>query len=292
MEERLASDRHAKHGAPSPRCSQPSVAMPRLLISLALITLAATGVAAAQFTSERIARGDSAYQDRRVPEALAEWQAALQADSTSYAALWRAAQAEVDLAEYDSDVLGGPRRFQAAEEYARGAVRIEPKRVEGHFALARVLGRAADHSDNPTDRVRWATEVHREAQTCLELAPAHAGCLHVLGEWHAHVAQLGSFERGWANSLAGSDLFAQGSWPEAERCLAAAAKREPRRLIHHLALGRVYAATGRPREAGAQFKAVLDGAVADYNDPRYKEEAKRELDTLGNADGVASPPGT
>jgi tetratricopeptide (TPR) repeat protein len=243
--------------------------MPRLLISLALATLTATGVAAAQSTSERIARGDSAYQARHVPEALAAWQAALQADSTSYAALWRAAQAEVDLAEYDSDVLGGAKRFQAAEEYARGAVRREPKRVEGHFALARVLGRAADHTDNSTDRVRWATEVHREAQTCLELAPAHAGCLHVLGEWHAQVARLGSFERSFANSLAGSPLFDQGSWPEAERCLAAAAKGEPRRLIHHLALGRAYAATSRPQEARAQFQAVLDGAVTDYTDPHY-----------------------
>jgi tetratricopeptide (TPR) repeat protein len=263
----------------------------RLLLPLALTMLAASGVATAQSASTHIARGDSAYQAQRVPEALAEWQAALQADSSSYAALWRAAQAQVDLAEYDSDVVDAAKRFQAAEEYARAAVRREPKRVEGHFAFARVLGRAADHTDNPTDRVRWATEVHREAHTCLELAPAHAGCLHVLGEWHAQVAQLGSFARNWARGLSGSDLFDQGSWPEAERCLAAAAKAEPRQLIHHLALGRVYAATQRPQEARAQFQTVLDGAVTGYNDPQYKEEAKRELDARSSSASAARPPG-
>jgi hypothetical protein len=67
---------------------------------------------------------------------------------------------------------------------------------------------------------------------------------------------------------------------EAERYLGAAAKREAWRLLHHLARGRVYAATRRTQEARAQFQAVLDRAAADYNDPHYKEEATRELNAL------------
>lgn len=264
--------------------------MMRLLVGLALIACTATGVVAqsaskpiaskqiASAPSKQIAQGDSAYQARRVADALATWEAVLQADSNSYAALWRAAHAQVDLAEYDQDVIGSAKRFQAAEAYARRAVKLEPKRIEGHFALARVLGRASDHTSNPTDRVRWGTEVHQEATTCLQIDPKHAGCLHALGAWHAKVAALGSFERGFANSLAGSTLFDQGSWAEAERNLAAAAKAEPRRLIHHLALARVYVAEAAA--AKAEFTSVVDGAVADYNDPHYQDEAKQELEAV------------
>jgi hypothetical protein len=260
--------------------------MTRLLVGLALIAGTATGVAA-QSASKQIAGGDSAYQARRVADALAEWQAVLQADSNSYAALWRAAHAQVDLAEYDPDTIGSAKRFQAAEGYARRAVRLEPKRAEGHFALARVLGRASEHITNPADRVRWGTEVYQEANACLQLDPEQAGCHHVLGAWHAKVAALEGFERQLAITLSGSTLFDQGSWAEAERNLVAAANAEPRRLIHHLALGQTYAALGKTQEAKAQFKAVIDGAVADYNDPHYKEEAKRELEALGSGNGAA-----
>jgi tetratricopeptide (TPR) repeat protein len=261
--------------------------MTRLLVGLALIAGTAT-VGAAQSAGKQIAQGDSAYQGRRVADALTAWQAALQADSNSYEALWRAAHAQVDLAEYDPDSVAGAKRFQAAEAYARWAVRLEPKRVEGHFALARVLGRASVHLTSASDRVHAATEVYQEANACLQLDPKHAGCLHALGAWHAKVAALEGFARQFANTLAGSTLFDQGTWAEAERDLTAAASAEPRRLIHHLALGQMYEAMGKTPEAKAQFKAVLDGAVVDYNDPHYKEDAKREIEALAGGNGSAA----
>jgi hypothetical protein len=35
------------------------------------------------------------------------------------------------------------------------------------------------------------------------------------------------------------------------------------------------------------IQTVLDGAVTDYNDPRYQDEAKHELEALGDSDGAA-----
>lgn len=254
--------------------------MIRRFAPLAMSALCAVaGVASAQSAAEHLARGNTAYAARGVPEALAHYDSALAADPKLYEALWRAAQAEVDLAEYDPDPLPihSAQLLQRAAEHARAAIGVEPKRVEGHFALARALGRATDHTDNPTDRVQFGVEAHREALACLAIDPKHGGCLHVLGLWNARVAELDDFSRGWANRLSGGTLFDQGSWAEAERCLEAAAANDPRRLVHHLDLARVYARMGKKELARKQFEAVLQGAALDYNDPHYKDEARAAL---------------
>ena len=55
---------------------------------------------------------------------------------------------------------------------------------------------------------------------------------------------------------------------------------EPKRIVHHLDLGKVYADLGEKSKARQQFQPVLSTPPAEYNDPHYKEDAQHQLARL------------
>lgn len=241
-------------------------------IALTAILAAVPAAVFPQSAARHVAKGDEEYAARRAPEALRHYLAAIAADSTDAEALWRASRTEAELAEYDPDSVHARDLLASAERHARTAVALAPKSADPHFALAQALGRIALRT--PTvQRLPYATEIHEEVKICLELAPKDARCLHVLGLWDAEYMRLGHFTREMANSMTGGKLFANATWEEAKRNLEAAIALEPKRAIHHLDLARIYSDQGKEAEAKAEFQAVLDAPVKDYNDERYKEEA-------------------
>jgi tetratricopeptide (TPR) repeat protein len=242
-----------------------------LAIAAALIT--AAPAAGAQSAAGHVAKGDEAYASRSAPGALRHYLAAITADSTSTDALWRASAIEAELAEFEPDSARAGSLLASAERHARAAVSLAPKSVDAHFALAHALGRIALRVP-ATSRLPYATEIHQETLACLELAPGDARCLHVLGVWCAEYMRLGHFTRAMANTMTGGELFTNATWEEAERNLKAAIAAEPKRAIHHLDLARIYRDQGKEAEAKAEFQAVLDSPLMDYNDEKYKEEAR------------------
>ncbi|HEU4643029.1 MAG TPA: hypothetical protein VFS44_11290 [Gemmatimonadaceae bacterium] len=255
--------------------------MSRSLTSVATLALALALPAAAhaQSAAKHIAEGDAAYADRRAPEALHHYLAAIAADSTDADALWRASRVEAELAEYDSSSEHAQALLKDAEHHARGAVARAPKDAQAHFVLAEALGRIALTIPS-MERLPYATEIHKETEACLAIAPKHPGCLHVLALWDAEYMRLGHFTQEMANSMTGGKLFANATWEEAERNLLAAIAIEPTRAIHHLDLARIYADEGKKDSARAEFEATLKAPVRDYNDPHYQADAKAALDAM------------
>lgn len=248
------------------------------LAALALITLlGAPRALSAQSPAEHLAEGDAEMAALRPAEALAWFDSALAFDSASFDALWRAAQAAVELAEFEESASRRAELFARAERYARAAVRVDSARVEGRFAAARVLGLLARIETSPTRRAALGAETYAHAQYCLMIASQHPGCLHALGAWHATVAALNPFLRRMAGSLTGSQVFRRASWEEAERLLREAVQQEPKRIVHRLELARVYAAQKKGSEAEQELHAAISGEVMDSNDVRRKAEAEREF---------------
>ena len=243
---------------------------------LTTLFTAAPAAVVAQSAARHLAEGDKAYAARKAPDARRHYLAAIAADSTSADALWRASRTEAELAEFDPDSAHADSLLAAAVRHARAAVALTPKSADTHFALAQALGRTALRVPT-TSRLPYATEIHKEALACLELAPGDARCLHVLGVWCAEYMRLGHFTREMANTMTGGKLFASATWEEAERNLKAAITAEPKRAIHHLDLARIYRDQGKKAEAKAEFQAVIDAPLKDYNDERYKEEAREEV---------------
>jgi tetratricopeptide (TPR) repeat protein len=238
--------------------------------------------AAAQSVADRISRGDSAHAAMSPAFALAHYRAALVIDSTSYEALWKASRDAVDLGEFNPDAAQRKAYFAEGEKLARRAVAVNPNDAEGHFVLARALGRVA-LTLGKKERVNYAKEIRLQALDALKYDSLHPGALHVLGRWNAEIMRLSGISRFFARNFLGGDIFSEASWDKAVTYMEKSVKQDPTRLVHHLDLAEIYRdrdAEGDRDRAREQFEIVIRGKDLDYNDRFYKEQAERELKEL------------
>lgn len=249
------------------------------LVALVVLSLSATRARGQMSASEHIALGDRQYTAMDAAGALAEYDSALAVEPRSYEALWRAAREAVDLGEFERDKAKQTAYFARAERDARLAVQVNPGDPEGHFQLARALGRRA-LTLGPRDRIRYGTEVRKEALAALQLDPQHPGALHVMGEWNAEVMRLNGVTRWIAKNVLGGDVFGSASWANAVRYMEQSVAVEPTRIVHRLDLAKIYADIGEKAKAQEQYEAVLRLAPTDYDDRFYKVEAQQALSAL------------
>ncbi len=253
--------------------------MLKRLALLATLAILAFPTAEAQTATEHVALGDRDHEARNAAGALAHYEAALAVDPNLYEALWKASREAVDLGEFLPDEGQRKALYTKAEGYGKRAVSANPDDAEGHFALARALGRTA-LTMGKRDRVRYAAEVRTEALAALAAAPEHPGALHVMGMWNAEVMRLNSFERFFAKNLLGGKVFNTANWNDAVSYMERSVAAEPDRISHRLDLGRIYADVGSVAKAREQFVWIASAPLHDYNDAHYKEEAARALASM------------
>jgi tetratricopeptide (TPR) repeat protein len=246
-----------------------------LLAALALTPLPAL----AQSAGEHVTMGDREHTAMNAAGALTHYEAALAAEPTSYPALWKASLVAADLGEYNRDEAQRKALFTKAEEYARRAVAANAGDAEGHFALARAIGRNA-MAMGKRDRVKYAADVRTHALEALRLRPTHAGALHVMGVWNAEVRRLSGVERFFAKNVLGGRVFDTATWNDAVSYLERAVASAPDRITHRLDLARVYADVGNKAKAREQYEWVVRAAPRDFNDAHYKREAEEALRSL------------
>ncbi len=254
------------------------VATPRRLWSAAaLVAIAALpNVTRAQSAADHVTLGDRENAAMNAAGALQHYEAATKADPKSYDANWKAAREAVDLGEFNASEEERGRLYAKAELYARRAVEANPGDAEGHFQLARSLGRKA-LSLGVRDRVKYAGDVRSQALEALKLQPKHPGALHVMGMWNYNIMKLSGMSRFMAKTFLGGGVFDSASWDDAQRYMEESVAAEPNRLVHHLDLARVYASRGDRDRARAQFEAVIRGTASEYNDRQYQRQANEEV---------------
>jgi len=238
--------------------------------------LLVASVASAQTAADHIALGDKEYLAMNPSAALQHYEEAIKLDPKNYEALWKASRSDVDLGSYDRDDGKRETYFKNAEKYARDAVAANPADAEGHFNLARALGKNA-LTQSPKSRIKYAKEVRNQALECLKVDPKHAGCLHVMGMWNAEVMRLSGFTRMLAKNFLGGQIFDSANWNEAKRYMEESVAAEPDRIVHHVDLAGVYRDTGDKTKARAEWQAAMKLPNKDFNDRHYKAEADAGL---------------
>jgi tetratricopeptide (TPR) repeat protein len=238
--------------------------------------LLAASVAGAQSAAQHISLGDKEYVAMNASAALKHYQAAIADDPKNYEALWKASRSAVDLGSFERNDKSREDYFKNAELYARRAVEVNPGDAEGHFSLARALGKNA-LSQGPRARIKYAGDVRAQALECLKINPKHAGCLHVMGMWNAEVMRLNGFTRAIAKNFLGGKIFGSASWAEAKRYMEESVANEPDRIVHHVDLAGVYRDMGDKAKARAEWQAVMKLPNRDFNDRYYKGEADAGL---------------
>jgi tetratricopeptide (TPR) repeat protein len=248
----------------------------RALQYLSAGMLLASSIAGAQTAADHIALGDKEYVAMTAPAALAHYEAAIKEDPKNFEALWKASRSAVDLGSYERNDEKRAMYFKNAELYARRAVEAKPADAEGHFNLARALGKNA-LTQGPKARIKYATDVRTHALECLKLNPKHAGCLHVMGMWNAEIMRLNGFTRMLAKNLLGGKVFGSANWAEAKRYMEESVANEPDRIVHHVDLAGVYRDMGDKAKAREEWQAAMKLPNRDYNDRHYKGEADAGL---------------
>ncbi len=244
----------------------------RYLFAALIFCLGAAPNATAQTAAEHLELADREYAAMDAQAALAHYEQSISADP-SYEALWKASRSAIDIGSFAPDAARRNSLYASGEQYARRAIALNPQDDEGHFSLARALGKAA-LSQSPRGRVKYATEVRAQALECLRINPRHAGCLHVMGMWNAEVMRLSSLTRVIAKNLLGGRAFGTASWQEAVRYMEASVAAEPDRIVHRIDLAEVYDAVGEKEKARAGREAALRLPITDVNDRYYKEQAR------------------
>jgi tetratricopeptide (TPR) repeat protein len=243
-------------------------------LSVGMVLVAS--VASAQTAADHIALGDKEYVAMNAPAALAHYQEAIKLDPKNYEALWKASRSAVDLGSFERNDKTREDDFRNAEAYARSAVEVNPGDAEGHFHLARSLGKNA-LTQGPRARIKYATDVRTHALECLKINPKHPGCLHVMGMWNAEVMRLNGFTRMLAKNLLGGKVFSSANWADARRYMEESVANEPDRIVHHVDLAGVYRDMGEKDKARAEWQAAMKLPNKDYNDRYFKAEADAGL---------------
>lgn len=243
------------------------------------LVLSAYGNAAAQSAAGQVALGDQDFVALNAPDALAHYEQAIAANPRNFDALWKASRSSVDVGSYSPDNSKRSVLFASAEQYARRAIALNSTSPEGHFALARALGKTA-LTQSARARVKYATSIRSEALECLKYDANYGGCLHVMGMWNAEVMRLSGFTRMIAQNFLGGQVFGSASWANAVSYMQKSVAADPNRIVHHLDLAGIYKDTGDKTKAKAELETVLKLPVTDVNDPHYKEEARAALGSL------------
>ncbi len=226
-----------------------------------------------------LAVGDSLYALRSTREALTHYRDAARHEPRNYEAHWKASRTEVDLAETTAKGATMDSLLEQARVHAAEAIAIRPTDAEGHFAIARALGRKA-LSVGTSERIRFSKVIYAEASEALTHDSTHAGALHVLGMWHAEIMRVNGFARAFAKTFLGAQVFGKASWDEAQRLLETAVRVDPKRVIHKLDLAAIYADRGDKARARELYQWIAAAPLVDVNDELYKRQAAERLKRL------------
>jgi len=227
----------------------------------------------AQTAAEQIELGRQAVVARDPSTALSHFQVAMELDSTSYEAAWRAAAALVDIGKQTPDSVKSPVRdslYAQAEVVAREAVKLNPEGADGHYILAAAIGRAS-LTKGKKERVKRAAEIRAEALKALEIDPNHDKAAHVMGRWNAEIMRLSGLTRFFAKSFLGGAIFSEASWDHAIEYMTKAVELAPESIYHHLDLAEIYIDRDKYDEARHHLDQVEALPVTDVMDPVYKE---------------------
>jgi tetratricopeptide (TPR) repeat protein len=250
----------------------------RHAIVAAALCLAAPALAQTA-SADHVAQGDTAYAAANSAAALEDYEAALAADPRNYEALWKASRSAIDLGEATADAKQRTAYYKQGEQFARRAVEVNPGDAEGHFHLARSLGRTA-LSLGVRDRIKYAKDVRAQALEALKIDPQHPGALHVMGVWNAEVMRLNGVSRFMAKNFLGGQVFGTASWKDAVRYMEQAVAAEPNRIVHRVDLAEIYRDVGDKAKARREAEFVVNLQPTDPNDPKYKRQAEQLLASL------------
>ena len=226
---------------------------------------------------------DLLYSQFKPKEAVTELLKILQVDGNNFEALVKLARAHIDIGDLltESGVNWQEpklKEYMTARDYARKALRVNPKSTWSHFWIAAAVGSIAVVSP-VSKQVELSTEIRDEVEKSIALDPKNGLAYHVYGVWHRKVAEIGGASRMLASMVFGKSL-PKGSLEKSIEYLKKAVTLNPAAIVSRLELARSYAAKLEWPEARALLKSIGELPVQFSDDAKHKQQALVMLEEL------------
>jgi Tfp pilus assembly protein PilF len=128
------------------------------------------------------------------------------------------------------------------------------------------------------EQVSASPRIKVSVDKALAIDPHNDTAWHVLGRWNRVLAEVSSAKRFAAGLIYGQ--LPKGSYEEAEQAMKKAIALNPKRLMHYIELGRIYAQMGRTEEARQFINKGLAMPDTEKDDPETKQRGRETLAKL------------
>ena len=231
------------------------------------------GALLAESADSLIAEGDVFYAKLQASEALKYYLTAEKAEPKNVRLLVHISREYRHLMSDESDRTSKIRLGSVAVDYAKRAVEIEPSDPEAQLALAISYGKLQPY-EGYRQRFESVHLIKNAADKALELDPHNDLCWHVLGRWYQGLAEVDPLHRALAQALGG---LPPATYQDAATCFEKAIQLNPNRLMHYIALGKVYVEMGKKDEGCRLIQKGLAMQCTEKDDPQTKHEGEETL---------------
>lgn len=229
-----------------------------------------------------IKQGDGEERLHHTRAALACFRAAEKLAPENLGIVLRISKQYSDLIPETKPADAAEKIAQQALDYAKRAVEIDPKNAKGRLNLAVSFGRMTDFVGNKV-KLEYSKIIKDETLKAIELDPSDDFAWHVLGRWHAGVANVNGVLKAMAGVVYGG--MPKASNEEAAKFLKKATEIAPQRITHHAELARVYKAMGKTDLAAREWQTVIALPGVDKEDVKDKKDAQIALGTTSSGPG-------
>lgn len=166
---------------------------------------------------------------------------------------------------------------RTALAYAERAVQAAPDKCDSHLSVAICWGKLTPLIGT-RESVEASRKIKEASEKAVKLDPRNDYAWHLLGRWHQSLAGISGVTRTLAALIYGG--IPAASYDEAVRCFQKSLKLRPDRLIHHVELGRTYAAMGRKDDALKHLRKGLAMPDIEKDDPETKQRGRATLEQI------------
>jgi tetratricopeptide (TPR) repeat protein len=249
----------------------------RAFLLVALLALVC-GAVRAETADALIAKGDAFDERLQAKEALEFFLPAEKLEPNNAQLLVRIARQYRHLMSDTSSKKEKLRLGHISLGFAQRAATLAPKNAEAQLSPAISYGKMLPFMGSK-DQVDASPKIKEAVDRTLQLNPKSDTAWHILGRWNRVLADISPLKRLLAGALYGN--LPVTTHEAAEKCLLKAIALNPNRVMHHIELGRIYAAMGRKDEARKVVEKGLSMPNKEKDDPEMKTIGEELLKKLG-----------
>ncbi len=164
-----------------------------------------------------------------------------------------------------------------ALDYAQRAAALGPNSSEAQLAPGITYGKLVP-LESSGEQIEASRKIKISFDRALRIDPHNDLAWHVAGRWHRVLSEIGSFKRTMASLI--YDKLPTSTPEAAAKCFEKAIENNPRRPMHYIELGRVYAQLGRTSDARRVIQKGLSMPDTEKDDPETKQKGKETLASL------------